>query len=117
MRPAHFTTPQESSKGHSALSCHDHWETIVTTIAIAGAVGWLLIIAAGLRFGAAAKRGDEIADAAFRNRELPQGYARVIRLDRARPGQRSGAATLRDRSGVHCGVPLAGDAVRSEDVG
>jgi hypothetical protein len=77
------------------------------TIAIAGAVGWLLLIAAGLRLGAAAKRGDEIATAVQRNRELPGGYARVIPLDRA----------LRDRSGVHFGVPLAGDAVRSEDVG
>ena len=85
------------------------------TIAIAGAVGWLLIVAAGLRLGAAAKRGDELAEAALRNRELPEGHARVILLDRARTGQRS--ANLRDHSDVHCGVPLACDAVRGEDVG
>ncbi|WP_029112322.1 hypothetical protein [Mycobacterium sp. URHB0044] len=62
----------------------------MTTIAVAGAVGWLLIIGVGLRFGAAAKRGDEIAKAMRRNRELRDGYGQVISLDRHRNAQRPG---------------------------
>jgi hypothetical protein len=60
------------------------------TIAIAGALGWLLIIALGLRLGAAAKRGDEIAEAVQRNRERRQGYGQVVSLDRHRNARRPG---------------------------
>jgi biopolymer transport protein ExbB/TolQ len=51
--------------------------------AIAGIVGWLLILAAAMALANAAQRGDELAEAARRNRPDSARSAEIIPFDRA----------------------------------
>ncbi len=49
-------------------------------IACTAAFGWLFILMVVLRFGAAAKHGDELGQAAQRDRTVSQGGAQIISL-------------------------------------
>jgi|RhiMethySRZTD1v2_1073278.scaffolds.fasta_scaffold315890_2 hypothetical protein len=49
-------------------------------IACTAAFGWLFILMVALRLGAAAKHGDELAQAAQRDRTVSQGGAQIVSL-------------------------------------
>lgn len=54
------------------------------TFAIAGIIGWLLILATGLCLATAAKRGDELSESARGNPPVSTRTADVFPIDRAR---------------------------------
>jgi hypothetical protein len=54
------------------------------TTAVAGSVGWLLMLTVAMRLARAAKRGDELAQAARRYLPASQTGAAIIPIDRTR---------------------------------
>ena len=50
------------------------------TIATVGVIGWSLVFTIAVRFGAAAKRGDQIAEATQRYLPVSHRHAQVIRF-------------------------------------